>query len=419
MAGHTVTPEGIGGLEALRVFSEVLAPGVHLHRPPPVPVVRALRLRPRRRRCSTSSSAPAACSAGRGWSRPGAVFAENEALRWLADLAGLPAAAGGVFVSGRLGRRTSRRSWWPAMSGVGGDPTRAAVRPLIVTSTGAHSSVRVRGAGDGCRRARGRGRRAGRASRRSVGASAALAASTTTTGPDRGGGGHRRHHQRRRGRRPGRLADVAAELGTWFHVDARLRRRRARRAERPAAASTGIERCRQLRGRSAQVAVRPVRLRRARCTGSRRWPGPTHTQHAEYLDVVTESDRTGTRATTPTTSPAGRGACRSGSRWPPTAPTAYADAVEASLRLARETAELDPDAGPRGAGASSPACRSSCSAGWAGRRDDYYAWSDRALDDGLAFVVPTSWQGETVLRFCFVNPRTTLDDVRIIIDSMA
>ena len=30
----------------------------------------------------------------------GAVYAENQALRWIADLAGLPARAGGVFVSG-------------------------------------------------------------------------------------------------------------------------------------------------------------------------------------------------------------------------------------------------------------------------------------------------------------------------------
>jgi glutamate/tyrosine decarboxylase-like PLP-dependent enzyme len=30
----------------------------------------------------------------------GAVHAENQALRFLSDLAGLPAAAGGVFVSG-------------------------------------------------------------------------------------------------------------------------------------------------------------------------------------------------------------------------------------------------------------------------------------------------------------------------------
>ena len=30
----------------------------------------------------------------------GAIFAENQALRWVADLAGMPPTAGGVFVSG-------------------------------------------------------------------------------------------------------------------------------------------------------------------------------------------------------------------------------------------------------------------------------------------------------------------------------
>ena len=30
----------------------------------------------------------------------GAVWAENQAMRWIADLAGFPATAGGVFVSG-------------------------------------------------------------------------------------------------------------------------------------------------------------------------------------------------------------------------------------------------------------------------------------------------------------------------------
>ncbi len=50
---------------------------------------------------------------------------------------------------------------------------------------------------------------------------------------------------------------------------------------------------------------------------------------------------------------------------------------------------------------------------------DYRAWSEWALADGVAFVVPTTWAGETVLRCCFVNPRTTLDDVQLILDSMA
>ena len=48
--------------------------------------------------------------------------------------------------------------------------------------------------------------------------------------------------------------------------------------------------------------------------------------------------------------------------------------------------------------------------GWA--PDDYEAWWRRLLDEQIAFVQPTSWQGEKVARLCFVNPRTTMDHVR-------
>ena len=48
----------------------------------------------------------------------------------------------------------------------------------------------------------------------------------------------------------------------------------------------------------------------------------------------------------------------------------------------------------------------------------YDAWSDAALASGLTLTVATSWQGESVLRFCFINPRTTLDDVQMILDSL-
>jgi len=92
--------------------------------------------------------------------------------------------------------------------------------------------------------------------------------------------------------------------------------------------------------------------------------------------------------------------------------------VETGLRLAEESA-----AAIRGAGHVELVVEPGLSIvvfrrlGWS--RDDYYAWSDHALDDGLALVVPTSWRGETVLRFCFINPRTTMDDVRVILESMA
>jgi glutamate/tyrosine decarboxylase-like PLP-dependent enzyme len=54
--------------------------------------------------------------------------------------------------------------------------------------------------------------------------------------------------------------------------------------------------------------------------------------------------------------------------------------------------------------------------GWTAAQ--HRAWSDRMLAAGIAFVVPTSWAGETVLRICIVNPLTTVDDIRLLIESL-
>jgi glutamate/tyrosine decarboxylase-like PLP-dependent enzyme len=48
----------------------------------------------------------------------------------------------------------------------------------------------------------------------------------------------------------------------------------------------------------------------------------------------------------------------------------------------------------------------------------YQSWSDRQLASGEAFVVPTSWNGETVLRLCIVNPRTSADDIALILRAL-
>ena len=55
--------------------------------------------------------------------------------------------------------------------------------------------------------------------------------------------------------------------------------------------------------------------------------------------------------------------------------------------------------------------------GW--QPGDYQRWSDRLLAQELAFVVPTSHDGEVVTRFAIVNPLTTEDDIRSILDTMA
>ena len=55
--------------------------------------------------------------------------------------------------------------------------------------------------------------------------------------------------------------------------------------------------------------------------------------------------------------------------------------------------------------------------GWAD--DDYVSWSGRLLDEQVAFVQPTTYRGERMMRFCFVNPRTTEEDVDMVLDTMA
>jgi hypothetical protein len=41
------------------------------------------------------------------------------------------------------------------------------------------------------------------------------------------------------------------------------------------------------------------------------------------------------------------------------------------------------------------------------------------MEDGTAFVLPTEVDGEPALRICIVNPLTTVDDIDMILDSLA
>jgi L-2,4-diaminobutyrate decarboxylase len=411
MAGHTVTPEGIGGLEALRVFSEVLAPAcISIDHP---------------RFLSFVPSAPTEAATlfdlvvgaggmfGGTWlESSGAVFAENEALRWLSDLAGLPASAGGVFVSGgsaaNLSALVVARQVWRSAA-----PDRDAVRPLLVTSTGAHSSVRSaarvmdaevleveadeRGRASGAALAAGLAALDGR-DRDRVAAIVATAGTTNVGVVDDLAG----------------IGALARERGVWFHVDAAYGGA-AMSVPRARPLFDGIEQCDSFvvdphkwlfaPFDCAALLYREPALARA-----------THTQHAEYLDVVTETPNWNPSDYAYHLSRRARGL----PFWFSLAThgtAAYTAAVETGLRLAEESAELI-----RGAGHVELVVEPGLSivvfrrVGWS--RDDYYAWSDRSLDDGLALVVPTSWRGETVLRFCFVNPRTTMDDVEVILESM-
>jgi aromatic-L-amino-acid/L-tryptophan decarboxylase len=97
--------------------------------------------------------------------------------------------------------------------------------------------------------------------------------------------------------------------------------------------------------------------------------------------------------------------------------TAYAEAIDAALELARQTAaeiksrhqlELirEPDLG----------VVLFRRRGWTPAQ--YAEWADRLLQDQVAFIPPSAWEGETVARFAFLHPHTSMDLVREILDRM-
>jgi aromatic-L-amino-acid/L-tryptophan decarboxylase len=98
--------------------------------------------------------------------------------------------------------------------------------------------------------------------------------------------------------------------------------------------------------------------------------------------------------------------------------SAYTEAIETALDLARQTAneiksrdhlELirEPELG----------VVLFRRRGWAPAR--YAQWADRLLQDQVAFIPPSAWEGETVARFAFLHPHTPMDLVRQILDRMA
>ena len=97
---------------------------------------------------------------------------------------------------------------------------------------------------------------------------------------------------------------------------------------------------------------------------------------------------------------------------------AYRDAIEATLTIAAE-AVARIEAAPDLEIVAEPSLSIVCfrRVGWSA--DQYQEWSDRVLRRGLAFVTPSAVDGETVLRFCFVNPLTTGDDVDLILSTLA
>jgi len=410
-AGQTVTPAGIGSDEALRLWADVLGP--------------ACLSVDHRRYLSFIPSAPTKAAAsfdmvvgassvyGGSWLEgSGAVYAENQALRWVADLAGLPPEAGGVFVQGgTLGNLSAlvaaRES---ALHKRGSRPRRWAVCVTEETHSSVKHALRVvmdvdvlEVPGDE------RGRLLGGALHAMVGAlpedvrdgifAVVATAGTTNLGviDDIAG-----------------IAAVTDEHGWWLHVDG------AYGGAGLAAPSVrhlyaGVEQADSFIvdphkwlfapfDSCALIYRDPVQARAA------------HTQHAGYLDPVTVEGEWNPSDFAIQLTRRARGL----PFWFSLAvhgTDAYRVAVEQTLTVARAGADLiraaehvrllvEPDL----------TVLVFERVGW--DVEDYTRWTARLLDEQVAFVTPTRHAGQVCTRFAIVNPLTTADDLALIIDSM-
>ena len=418
IVGETIKPEGRNGLDVLKEFVDELAPScISVDHPLFLSFVPG---------APTESSVlfdlvvAASNIYGGSWLEgAGAVYAENAALKWISDLAGMPSTSGGVFVSGGTAGNLSAllAARWRWRHQAGGEMN--STRPIIISSTGAHSSVaqaaQVMDADVVKVSADERGRLSGSALRDAIDAlteqdraricAIVATAGTTNVGvvDDLAG-----------------AATQAQRIGTWFHIDG------AYGAAALCAPSVrnlfnGIEQADSLIVDPHKWLFGPYDC----CALIYRDPTEArhaHTQHAEYLDVLDQDDSQPIDAAWNPADLAHHLTRRARGLpfWFSLAmhgTDSYTDAMEATLDVARGGAQLIRDAShvelvlePE---LSVLVFRR---VGW--KPEQYQQWSDRILESGLAFVVPSSWQGETVLRFCIVNPRTTVAALALVLDSL-
>jgi glutamate/tyrosine decarboxylase-like PLP-dependent enzyme len=406
--GNTITAKGLGGHEALEVFTNVLAKACISTDHP--------------RNLAFIPSAPsefanlfdlvvgASALYGGSWQEgAGAVFAENQAIKWLIDLAGLPDSAGGVFVQGGtignlsalvVARAEARKKhgnaerWVIACSEEAHSSivSAANVMDVDVLQVPVDSSGRLQGA--------------------TVAAAIDLLHSTTnhrvfavvaTSGTTNLG-----IIDDLRG-----IGKAAHDREIWFHVDGAYGLA-ALCAPSVRHMFDGIE-------TADSFIVDPHKWLFApydACALVYRNPAlakQTHSQHASYLDTLKDDNWSPsdyaihltrrTRGLPFWFSLAAHGT------------DAYAEAMEQTLIVAQQAAEL-----VRNHPHLELLCEPELSIvaftrkGWTAA--DYQKWSDQLLEDQVGFIPPSSHHGQPILRFAIVNPWTKISDIQMILETL-
>ena len=406
--GNTITAVGLGGKETLKVFTETLALACISTDHP--------------RNLAFIPSAPSEYSNlfdlvvgasslyGGSWQEgAGAVFAENQAIKWLIDIAGLPSSAGGVFVQGGtmgnlsalvVARDQVRKThpdtqrWVIACSAESHSSITSAahVMDVDVLKIETNSELRL----DGEHVAKAIDELHATTNKR-VFAIVGTAGSTNLGIVDD----------------LASLAKAAKERNIWFHVDgayglAGLCAPSVRHLYE------GVE------GADSFI-VDPHKWLFApfdACALVYRNPHlakETHTQHASYLETLHDDSWSPSDYAIHLTR-----RVRGLPFWFSLAAhgtDAYSQAVEAGIRLAKESAKRIA-AHPNLELVREPELSivAFTRKGWTPAQ--YQQWSDALLEKQIGFIPPSKHAGESILRFAFVNPWTSMDDVQMILETL-
>jgi aromatic-L-amino-acid/L-tryptophan decarboxylase len=340
----------------------------------------------------------------------GAVAMEEQVIRWLADLAGMPASAAGTFVSGgtagnlsalTVAREVGRRRVGDARARVRvavSDQAHSSiekalmildVEPLIVPTTDHRLTGRELQAALDLDR---------------IGSERPVVAVVATTGTTNAGIVDEASS----------IAAVAQANSLWFHVDAAYGGA-ALLSRTDAHLFDGV-------GEADSFVTDPHKwwFSPYDCAALI-WRDPAQaravmTQDASYLDVLhTEDLKTNPSDLAFHLTRRARGLAL----WFSLAvhgEDAYRDAVQSGIDMARWTAEqirgMDHVELVREPSLSIVMWRR---IGW--HQDDYRAFQDSLLEKQIGFVTPSSWMGETIGRFAFLNPRTTREMVLEILEA--
>ncbi len=410
VAGTTITEAGLGGDEALRLYTDVLTPAtISTDHPRFLAFVPGA---PTEASILADLLVGASSIYGGSWREgAGLVHAENETIRFLCDEAGLPDGAGGVFVScgtagnlsalvaardrARRNRPDHRGRWTILASEEAHSSVEAAARVMDCDVVLVPTDDRRRMMGDAVS-----GVLAGLTPEVADGCFAVVATSgTTNLGviDDLAS-----------------LADVCERDDIWFHVDGAY-------GGAGLLAPSVRDRFDGI-GRADSIIIDPHKWLFAPydCCALL-WKSPddavrAHTQHAGYLDTL-EYGAMNPSDLAHHLSRRARGI----PLWFSLATHgvgAYREAIEVTIDLANTAAEMI-QASPVLEVVGEPSLSIVCfrRTGWSSTQ--YQEWSDRLLRRGLAFVTPSAVDGETVLRFCFINPLTTADDIELILSTLA